>query len=244
MFYDINRKGIFPTLYQLPCQKQPGGHGACIEEKGLRTLTYSQGKLRLLSTACEQTWRHSSQMSLQVFPAPDGSVAQWGHLSRLLLACLVSEAKWTSAARLNSKWIRDQKVRQNTIRCLQEIGEQTFAACSMLHREFGPDVVTDRIRLHYHLLCAFYVSSLSSVSGCFGATCWLTQLHSALLFGACCRIHPLTLTYHRLPSIALMTQMTTLKRCMFISHFTPFCHCYKFNICTCFKFHIISLFLI
>lgn len=67
MFYGINRKGVLPTLYQLQCQKQPGGHGAGIEDEELRTLTYSWGKLRLLSATCEQTWRLSGlpQMNFQ-----------------------------------------------------------------------------------------------------------------------------------------------------------------------------------
>jgi hypothetical protein len=80
MFYNINRKGALSILFQLQCQKQPGGHGACLEEEELRALTYNQGKLRLLSTACEQTWRLSGQslMNLQVFPVPKGSVAQLG----------------------------------------------------------------------------------------------------------------------------------------------------------------------
>lgn len=59
MFYGINRKGVLPTLYQLQCQKQPGGPGADVEDEELRTLTDSRGKLRLLSTTCEQTWRLS-----------------------------------------------------------------------------------------------------------------------------------------------------------------------------------------
>lgn len=78
IFHGIKRKGILPTLYQLQCQKQPGGRGAGIEDKELRTLTYSQGKLRLLNTTCEQTWRLSGlpQMNFQVFPAPNASAAQ------------------------------------------------------------------------------------------------------------------------------------------------------------------------
>lgn len=80
MLYNINRKAEFPILYQLQCQKQPGGHGTRREEEALRILMCNQRELVLLGTECKQIWRLSGQpqMNLQVFPAPDGSVAQLG----------------------------------------------------------------------------------------------------------------------------------------------------------------------
>lgn len=74
----------------------------------------------------------------------------WGCLSRLLQVSLVSEAVWLNQCH----WV--------------------LMPCTVLRRVFGPDVITDRVRLHYHLLWAFFC--LFSVLSLFPFPCFLGAL--------------------------------------------------------------------